>query len=161
MHVAKVILWSLCLSCASLLGAGADESSAGFVRLTPEQVPWKDIPDSHGAQMATLAGDPAGHGIYVQRVRFPPHVMDHPHWHPNDRYVTVLKGTWYAGTGTTFDPAKAVPMKPGSYMLHPGHAVHWDGSNTDEEVIVQIVGLGPADTVQNDPSQPFWAQLKP
>ena len=161
MRVPKVILCTLCLSCASMVGAGADESSAGFVRRTPEQIPWKDIPDGHGAQLATLAGDPAGHGIYVQRVRFPPHVMDHPHWHPNDRYVTVLKGTWYAGTGTIFDPARAVPMKPGSYMLHPAHAVHWDGSNTDEEVIVQIVGLGPADTVQQDPSQPFWVQLKP
>jgi hypothetical protein len=46
-------------------------------------------------------------------------------------------------------------------MLHPAHALHWDGSNSDEEVIVQIIGLGPADTVQNDPSQPFWVQLKP
>jgi hypothetical protein len=161
MPVRKAILWILWLSCASIVAAAADESGAGFVRLTPEQIPWQNIAGGHGAQMATIAGDPAGHGLYVQRVRFPPHVMDHPHWHPNDRYVTVLKGTWYAGTGSVFDPSKAVPMKPGSYMLHPGRAVHWDGSNSDEEVIVQIVGLGPADTVQSDPNQPFWAQLPP
>jgi hypothetical protein len=46
-------------------------------------------------------------------------------------------------------------------MLHPGHALHWDGSNSNEEVIVQVVGIGPADTVQADPKQPFWVQLPP
>jgi len=87
--------------------------------------------------------------------------MDRPHWHPNDRHVTVIKGTWFTGTGGTFDPKQAVPLKAGSYMLHPAHALHWDGSNSDEEVIVQVVGIGPADTVQADPTQPFWVQLPP
>ena len=161
MPVPKTMPWILCLLAATALGVAADEGAAGFVRMTPEQVPWQDIPGAHGAQSATIAGDPSGHGLYVQRVRFPPHVMDRPHSHPNARYVTVLKGTWYAGTGPVFDASKALPMKPGSYMLHPGHALHWDGSNSDEEVIVQIVGLGPADTVQNDPAQPFWVLVKP
>jgi quercetin dioxygenase-like cupin family protein len=151
------------LMCGSVLGdsdSGAP-SDAKFVRLTPDEIHWQDLPDAHGAQLATLAGDPSGNGLYVQRVRFPPHVMDHPHWHPHDRHVTVIKGTWYTGTGGTFDPKKAVPLKAGSYMLHPGGALHWDGSNSDEEVIVQVVGIGPADTVQADPSQPFWVQLPP
>ena len=161
MRLKRATPWASCLLCLSPVGPASSEGDPGFVRLTPEQVPWQDIPGGHGAQIATLAGDPAGHGVYVQRVRFPPHVMDRPHWHPNDRYVTVLKGTWYAGTGATFDPAKAVPMKPGSYMLHPARALHWDGSNSNEEVIVQIVGLGPAETTQDDPSQPFWVQLGP
>jgi quercetin dioxygenase-like cupin family protein len=161
MRIPNAIPWILCLLAAAVVGVAADEGGAAFVRMTPEQVPWQDIPGAHGAQSATIAGDPAGTGLYVQRVRFPAHVMDRPHSHPNARYVTVLKGTWYAGTGTVFDPSKAVPMKPGSYMLHPAGAAHWDGSNSDEEVIVQIVGLGPADTVPNDPSQPFWVQLKP
>lgn len=148
----------------SVQGGAADQlaaSSADFVRLTPEQIHWQDIPGGHGAQLATLSGDPTGTGLYVQRVRFPPHLMDRPHWHPHDRHVTVIKGTWFTGTGATFDPAKAVPLKPGSYMLHPAHALHWDGANSEEEVIVQIVGIGPADTVQADPRQPFWVQLKP
>ena len=153
-----------CLLIGSALGGAADPSatsSADFVRLTPEQIHWQDIPDGHGAQLATIAGDPSGTGLYVQRVRFPPHLMDRPHWHPHDRHVTVIKGTWFTGTGATFDPSRAVPLKPGSYMLHPARALHWDGSNSDEEVIVQIVGIGPADTVQADPHQPFWVTLKP
>lgn len=150
------------LSCALMAGLLRDVGAAAgaqFLRLTPDQLHWQDIPDSYGAQMATIAGDPAGHGLYIQRVRFPPHVMDQPHWHPNDRYVTVLKGTWYTGTGAVFDPAHAVPLKAGSFMLHPGKALHWDGSNSNEEVIVQISGLGPADTTAADPSKPFWVQL--
>jgi quercetin dioxygenase-like cupin family protein len=151
------------LMCGSVLGdsdSGA-ANGANFVRLTPDQIHWQDLPDGHGAQLATLAGDPSGNGLYVQRVRFPPHVMDRPHWHPHDRHVTVITGTWYTGTGGSFDPSKAVPLKPGSYMLHPAGALHWDGSNSDQEVIVQVVGIGPADTVEADPSQPFWVQLPP
>jgi quercetin dioxygenase-like cupin family protein len=152
------------LTCAIVVGGAASQIAslgADFVRLTPEQIHWQDLPDGHGAQLATIAGDPSGNGLYVQRVRFPPHLMDRPHWHPHDRHVTVIRGTWFTGTGATFDPRRAVPLKAGSYMLHPAGALHWDGSNSDEEVIVQVVGIGPADTVQADPSQPFWVQLPP
>jgi len=155
---------AVCLMCAATLGSASDPDAAGaagFVRLAPEQVHWQKIPDGRGAQIATIAGDPAGHGLYIQRVRFPPHVMDRPHWHPNDRHVTVLKGTWYTGTGPVFDPKQAVPLRPGSYMLHPAKALHWDGSNSDEEVIVQLFGIGPAETTPADPKQPFWVKLGP
>jgi len=152
------------LICATVAGAASAPKAAGeagFVRLTPDQIRWQDVPGGHGAQIATIAGDPSRPGPYLQRVRFPPHVMDRPHWHPGDRHVTVIKGTWYTGTGGTFDPAQAVPMTPGSYMFHPAKALHWDGSNSDEEVIVQVFGEGPVDTVAADPSQPFWVQLPP
>lgn len=164
MRIRTLLALAPCLLIGSALGGAADRiaaHSADFVRLMPEQIHWQDIPGGHGAQLATLAGNPAGTGLYVQRVRFPPHLMDRPHWHPHDRHVTVIKGTWFTGTGATFDPTKAVPLPAGSYMLHPAHALHWDGSNSDAEVIVQIVGIGPADTVQADPRQPFWVQLKP
>jgi quercetin dioxygenase-like cupin family protein len=131
----------------------------GFVRITPDQVQWQNVPDGHGVQEATLVGDPDKRGMYVIRVKFPPHVMDRPHWHPNARYVTVLEGTWYAGTGNTFDAARAVPLKPGSVMLHPAHAVHWDGSRGDETVVVQIVGEGPATSTLVDPRQSFWIEV--
>jgi len=161
---AKVFLAAVaCLTCGTVIGGASDQDAAdgsGFVRLTPEQVRWEDVQGGYGAQIATLAGDPSGHGLYVQRVRFPPHVMDRPHWHPNDRHVTVIQGTWFTGTGPTFDPARAVALKPGSYMLHPAKALHWDGSGSDEEVIVQVVGIGPADTVPADPRQPFWVKLE-
>ena len=130
-----------------------------FVRITPADLHWQDVAGGRGVQQATLLGDPSKPGIYVIRVKFPPHIMDVPHWHQNARYVTVLEGTWYTGTGDTFDFAKAVPLKPGSVMLHPARATHWDGSGGAEPVIVQIIGEGPATTTQVDATKPFWVEV--
>jgi hypothetical protein len=135
---------------------GLAQENPAFIRIAPAQIRWQDVPNGHGVQQATLLGDPGKAGIYVVRVKFPPYTMDVPHWHPNARYVTVLEGTWYTGTGDTFDFAKAVPLKPGSFMLHPAKATHWDGSGSAETVIVQIIGEGPATTTQVDRTQPFW-----
>ncbi len=139
--------------------SGDAKDNPHFVRITPADIHWQDVPDGHGVQQAVLFGDPDKSGLYVVRVRFPPHIMDVPHWHPNDRYVTVLEGTWYSGTGETFDYSKAVPLKPGSVMLHPGKAAHWDGSGGNDTVIVQIIGEGPGTTTQVDPGKPFWMDV--
>ncbi len=143
----------------AIAAGGIAGDSPNFVRITPADLAWRDVADGHGVQQATLLGDPSKPGIYVIRVRFPPHVMDVPHWHPNARYVTVLEGTWYSGTGDTFDLARAVPLKPGSVMLHPAKATHWDGSGSAETVIVQIIGEGPATTTQVDSSKAFWLDV--
>jgi len=139
--------------------SGSAKDNPDFVRITPADIHWQDVPNGHGVQQAILLGDPAKSGMYVVRVRFPPHVMDVPHWHPHARYVTVLEGTWYTGTGDTFDLARAVPLKPGSVMLHPAKASHWDGSGGAEAVIVQIIGEGPGTTTQVDPGKPFWIDV--
>ncbi|MDP9009246.1 MAG: cupin domain-containing protein [Pseudomonadota bacterium] len=151
-----------CLATAAVLAmamSGIAKDSPEFVRITPAELKWQDVPDGHGVQQATVFGDPGKPGLYMIRVKFPPHIMDVPHWHPNARYVTVLQGTWYAGTGDTFDFAKAVPLKPGSVMLHPAKATHWDGSGSDETVIVQIFGEGPAATTQVAPGKAFWLEV--
>lgn len=110
--------------------------------------------------MATLQGSPSKPGLYVVRVRFPPHVMDMPHSHSTDRHVTVISGTWTAGAGPDFDPAKATHLKAGSYMLHPANGVHWDGAATDEEAVVQIIGMGPVTTTQSHGAGPDWVEVK-
>ena len=151
-----------CFAAAAVVAmamSGIAKDSPDFVRITPSQLVWRDVPDSHGVQQATLFGDPSKPGFYMIRVKFPPHVMDIPHWHPMARYVTVLEGTWYSGTGDTFDLARAVPLKPGSVMLHPAKAVHWDGSGSAETVIVQIIGEGPATTTPVDTTKPFWMEV--
>lgn len=124
--------------------AGSAEDEAGFVRLRPSEIVW-EVSDS-GPDRATIAGDPTQEGFYIIRVRFAPGTHSNPHYHPNDRHVTVISGVWYTGTGTEVDWSKAVPLRPGSYMLHPGGAVHWDGA-MDEEVVVEIKGMGPAPSI--------------
>ena len=139
--------------------SGFAKGNPGFVRITPADIHWQDVPNGHGVQQAILLGDPEKSGMYVIRVKFPPHVMDVPHWHPNARYVTVLEGTWYTGTGDTFDLSRAVALKPGSVMMHPAKAAHWDGSGSAEAVVVQIIGEGPGTTTQVDPSKTFWMDV--
>jgi len=158
MRGAHRIAIASCFVSLSVLAAERVETP-GFVRITPAEVHWRDIPDGHGAQLAILEGNPDKPEMYVIRVRFPPHVMDLPHWHPNARYVTVIQGTWYAGTGNTFDLVRAVPMPPGSFMLHPAKGPHWDGSAGNEAVIVQIIGYGPAETTPVDPKKPMWIEV--
>jgi Cupin len=144
---------------ATATAAVAPRGSLDFVRVVPAQIHWEDIPNGHGAQQAILLGDPGKPGMYVVRVKFPPHIMDLPHWHPMARYVTVLEGTWFSGTGDPFNFAQAVPLKPGSVMLHPAKGIHWDGSGSDETVIVQVVGEGPATTTAMDSSKPLWIEV--
>jgi hypothetical protein len=154
--------FAACFAAVSVLTFGASgiaKDSPDFVRIAPLDLNWHDVPNGHGVQQAILLGDPNKPGMYVIRVKFPPHIMDVPHWHLNARYVTVLEGTWYTGTGDTFDFSRAVALKPGSFMLHPAKATHWDGSGSAETVIVQIIGEGPATTTQVDPSKAFWLEV--
>ena len=67
-----------------------------------------------------------------------------PHWHPNDRFITVIKGTWWVGSGPNFDPAgSTVPLPAGTVVTHYGRQVHYDGAK-DEDAVLLIVGEGPA-----------------
>jgi len=143
---------------ASGVSGSAQTNEKRFVTLTPEQLKWAPLGD--GVEFATLYGDPTKAGaFYVIQVKFPPNTFDYPHYHPEDRHITVLKGTWYAGTGDTLDVDKAVPLKPGSYMFHPGKAVHWDGAK-DEEVIVEIAGVGPGPTILAKPGDKVFFSIK-
>jgi quercetin dioxygenase-like cupin family protein len=132
--------------------ATAEKDKAGFVRTAPDEIVWQDRPGYEGVKFATLHGDPAKPGLYVIRAKFSPGTMTRPHWHPEDRVVVVVSGTWYTGEGDTFEPEKAQPLKAGSFMLHPGKAHHYDGAK-DEEVVVQIVGIGPSGTALVHPEQ--------
>lgn len=107
----------------------------------PSQIHW--VGDAMGAQTAVLVGDPSKPGLYVMLVKWTPHHMSHPHWHPNDRFITVLSGTWWVGTGTKFDPDRTVPMPAGSFVTHYGKHVHFDGAK-DQDAVLEIVGEGPA-----------------
>jgi quercetin dioxygenase-like cupin family protein len=133
-------------------GLGRAQTKAGILSLTPAQVVWTDRPGFEGVQFATIAGDPSKPGLYIIRVKFSPGRMTRPHWHPDDRYVVIISGTWYMGEGDSFDPDKTVPLKPGSYAKHPATVHHYDGAK-DEEVIVQIVGYGPSGTTLVHPEQ--------
>jgi len=120
--------------------------SRGFIVVRPDDVKFAE----GGQSQVVIAGDPSKPGIYVIRIRFAPGQFSRPHFHDQDRYVTVIKGTWWVSLGPesdTFDPARTVPMKAGSFVKHPAGSHHYDGAK-DEEAIVQIIGMGPVKTTQ-------------
>ena len=106
-----------------------------------DQIKWVDDM-KRGESSAILAGDPEMPGLYVELVKWHAHHMSHPHFHPNDRFITVISGTWWVGTGTKFDPDSTVPVPPGSFVKHVGKQIHYDGAK-DEDVVLEIVGEGP------------------
>jgi hypothetical protein len=107
----------------------------------PDQIKWVEK-SPNGPIQAVLLGDPNKAGLYIILVKWLPHRMSHPHFHPNDRFATVISGTWYVGTGPKFDPDGTTPLPPGSFVTHYGKQIHYDGAK-DQEVILQIVGQGP------------------
>jgi hypothetical protein len=95
-----------------------------------------------GNQQAVLVGDPAKPGFYAVMVKWLPGHMSRPHFHPNDRFITVLSGTWWMGSGPRFDPDSTVPAPAGSFVTHYGKGIHYDGAK-DEPAVLLIVGEGP------------------
>lgn len=115
-----------------------------------DKLQWKDYPGLPGVTFTVVDGDPSKPGIYTIRAKFAPRTMSQPHWHPEARYVTVIKGTWWTGAGAKFDPENTVPVKAGGFSVHTAKEIHYDGAK-DEEVIVQISGIGPSGTMPVNP----------
>jgi hypothetical protein len=124
-----------------------DLNPAAIAYVLPDKIEWKQT--SPGSQQAILAGDPSKPGLYVVMNKWLPGNMSRPHFHPNDRFITVLKGTWWMGTGNTFDPASTVPVPAGTFVTHFGKQVHYDGAK-DEECVLLITGEGPATATRVD-----------
>ena len=154
-----VIVAGILLANIPLLAQQRAAAPEPVKRVKQEDLKWTENPEDLGFRQAIVEGDPAKAGIYIVQVRFPPWVMSQPHFHPEARYATVLKGTWWTGDGDVFDPTKTVPLKPGSFMKHPSGAHHFDGAK-DEEVIVELVGIGPSMTTRLRPNEPLFANSK-
>jgi hypothetical protein len=106
----------------------------------PKDIKWTK---GNGSEQAILVGDPSKPGMYVVLTKWLPHNNSRPHFHPNDRYITVISGTWWVNTGPKYDPAGFKPVPPGSFVVHTGKEIHYDGAK-DEECIILITGMGPA-----------------
>ena len=108
----------------------------------PSDIKW--VRNAAGTnESAVLFGDPSKPGPYVVRIKWLPGNMSRPHFHANDRFFVVVSGTWWMGTGEKFDPENTVPVPAGSYVIHYGGKIHYDGAK-DGETIIQVWGMGPA-----------------
>jgi quercetin dioxygenase-like cupin family protein len=142
-HLVKALAIAVITTIAASATVMAQSLDKPFTVVEPAQIQWKDA--GKGVKFAVISGDPSKPGPYVIRVIFPPGVMSAPHYHREDRYVTVMQGTWLAGVDDSWDPKTTQPLSAGSYMLHPAGAIHYDGGGT-ESATVQIMGIGPSST---------------
>ena len=129
---------------ASVVGPAhaVDLDPKALIYKLPADLKWRDPTGAAGTNQAILQGDPTKPGLYIVLNRFKPGNFSKPHFHPNDRFITVVKGTWWVATGNKDDKSQMVAMPTGSFVKHFGKEVHWDGAK-DEEAWVLIVGEGP------------------
>jgi hypothetical protein len=105
----------------------------------PDQMQWRETEEG---TTSTLYGDPSKPGLYAYIVKRGPNVWSKPHFHDNDRFVTVLEGTLWVGTGK-FDPQRTVPLKPGSFVRDVAGGIHFEGTK-DDGATLYFIGIGPS-----------------
>jgi hypothetical protein len=122
------------------VNAATDLNPKAIAIQLPADIKWVR---NNGAETAVLVGDPAKPGLYVVLQKWLPHNNSRPHFHVNNRYITVISGTWWVNTGAKYDPEGFKPVPAGSFVTHFANEIHYDGAK-DAECVLQIVGMGPA-----------------
>jgi len=140
----RILLGAVMVSAFAWVGSvkAGDLNPAAISIKLPKDIPWVENAKS-GSANAVLVGDPAKPGFYAVMTKWHGGHMSRPHFHPNDRYITVLSGTWWVGTGTKYSPDTTTPIPAGSFVTHVGKQIHYDGSKEGDTVLL-IMGEGPA-----------------
>lgn len=134
------------LLCAPALASaqGLPRDAEGFLIVPPFPKP------AEGGRQVAIIGNPSQPGPYVIQITWAPGTGSTPHYHNQDRYIQVLKGTWWVSTGAAsdvYDPARTIPVEAGTFIFEPAGGHHYDMAK-DEEVIVQIWGVGPVNSTR-------------
>ena len=135
---------------ALLIGAAVQADPLQPVRVTPDELTWKLTPA--GTQQTIIAGDPQKAGVYVLRTRLPADLKVQPHFHPDERIVTILSGTLLVGYGEQFDESKMKGLPAGSLFTEPSKQPHFVWAK-DGDVVVQVIGHGRSSTTPVAPAR--------
>jgi quercetin dioxygenase-like cupin family protein len=136
---------SLLLGSSDVGAQAVPPDSEGFIIAAPA-----DLVPREGGRTVNLLGNPDEPGLYVIRITWEPGQGSRPHYHDQARLITVLEGTWYVATGAAsdvYDPAKMRAVTAGTFIYEPPNGHHYDMAK-DEQVVVQITGIGPVRTTR-------------
>src|SRR5580700_2416364 len=139
-----IALFAATIAALMIPGRAAQPDPKSVVFTLPDKIEWKT---SDNSDTANIQGDPSKPGLYIQLTKWHPGHMSRPHSHSTERYIMVLSGTWWIGTGTTYDPASTYPVPAGTYVVDRADGIHYDGAK-DTECVLEIVGMGPVVTTQ-------------
>jgi quercetin dioxygenase-like cupin family protein len=144
--VALALLGGLCLASTTL----AEDS--GFIAVTPSDLQWTPAPSvGPGAMIAVIEGDLKAAEPFTFRLKVPANSNIGVHTHPLAERVTVISGTFYFATGDKSDPAMVKAYQPGDTLIIPA-GMPMFATTRDQEVIVQVHGVGPWGLSYLDPA---------
>ncbi len=124
---------------------GLQPDAEGFLIAGPD-----DLRPAEGERSVRIIGNSSEPGLYVLQITWAPGSGSRPHYHDQARYIQVLRGTWWVSTGAAsdvYDPDSMIPVEEGSFIYEPPNGHHYDMAK-DEEVVVQIWGMGPVSTTR-------------
>lgn len=133
---------------AAVIGVALAQDRLQLLRLSASDIDWGD--DTQEIVRRFLVGDRTKAEMYAYRVRFPEGTRIDPHYHPENRIVTVIEGTLHMGYGEQFDEASMAPLEAGSLWTEPGGQPHYVWAKSGP-VVIQIIGYGPTATTQVTP----------
>jgi quercetin dioxygenase-like cupin family protein len=108
-----------------------------------DDIKWGPAPPifEKGAEFAVLQGDPSKAEEFTVRLRFPNGYKIAPHTHPTAENVTVLKGTFLAGMGETFNASAMKAYDRDAFASIPANHAHY--AMARGQTIVQVHAIGP------------------
>src|SRR5687768_14090201 len=111
----KKITATLNLLLASFICTSQSDSLYGQHIVTPDDVVWQPGPPTlpPGAKYFLIEGHPLKEGPIIMRILLPVGYIIPPHFHPGAERTTIISGTYYMGTGNTFDKTKGKKMPAG------------------------------------------------
>jgi hypothetical protein len=133
------VVLAACLAVPLALRADLDPKAVSYIPV--DRIQWVDNAAGTNAR-SVIYGDASKPEPYAYFVKWKQGNMSRPHWHPNDRHIVVLAGTWWVGSGPSYEPDSTVPLAAGTYVLHTGRQVHYDGAKEGDAVLL-IYGMGP------------------
>ena len=154
LHLTLAVAAATCGLATASRAAELDPAAVAYA--TPEQFKWRDPTDQIATNQAVLHGDPGKDGLYIVVNKFKPNRFGNPHYHPKDRFITVIDGAAWHGTGAVVDIAQAKRVPKGTFMIDHAMKVHW-GGNKEEPGAYLIAGMGPGGSTEVAKASGPWA----
>ena len=98
---------------------------------------------ARGVRVAPISGSEKDTGMYIYRIRFPMGHKIMPHFHSDERVITVISGDLYVGYGNAFNLNDMKKIQKGGIYTEPTKLAHYVWAK-DGEVELQVVGYGPS-----------------
>ena len=121
--------------------------AAGYTQelrvLKPEDIQWTQRRSAPDVFFAAIYGEQSQPGPYAFRIRAQAGHSLPPHTHPDERTITVLSGTYWAGVGASYDESALVPYPAGTFYVIPAGVPHY-AAVLQGEVLFQEAGVGPS-----------------